>query len=255
MKMLMRVFLLTGLSIVYQAGPVHSAGIALVTGINGEATVKRDPTPQNPRLKFKDDLFWRDTLSTGTDSRLRILLLQKSVVTMRELSQLQLREELASPAQPKNKSVVNLISGATRVVVEKDALKNTDYEVHTNMAVAAIRGSDVFAQTIAQTGGGSDVEICTGPGSTATATHNDPAVGQREMPPLTCGIFFPNGWEWRQIPPLEYLRRVDFPFGPQHRGSPDYVPRHNPGVELPPLNVDLLRHPNRIPRIGPPIPG
>ena len=124
----MPVFLLSGLWIFSPVLPARAAGIGLVAGIRGEATVLRGPAPQPQRLKFKDDLFWQDTLSTGVDSRLRLLILQKSVITMKELSQLQLREELATPTQPKKKSVVDLVSGAVRVVVEKDALKDSDYE-------------------------------------------------------------------------------------------------------------------------------
>ena len=121
------------------------AGIGVVTGVRGEATVRRDPAPQPRALKFKDELFWLDTLKTGADSRLRLFILEKSVITMKEHSQLQLREEAAGPTQPKKKSIINLLSGAARAVVEKDALKDADYEIRTGRAVAVIRGSDVIA--------------------------------------------------------------------------------------------------------------
>ena len=201
----MPVFLLSGLWLFGPVLPARAAGIGLVTGIRGEATVRRDPAPQPQRLKFKDDLFWQDTLSTGADSRLRLLILQKSVITMKELSQLQLREELATPTQPKKKSVVNLVSGAVRVVVEKDALKDSDYEVHTNVAVAAIRGSDLFGQKK----GDDEVEFCTGPESSVTALHRDPALGGKDLTRLQCAWFFPQGIELRNITLEQYRTLTD----------------------------------------------
>ena len=138
--------LVLGLWIFYDVIPTRADGIGLVAGIRGDATVRHDRAAQTQRLKFKDGLFWQDTLSTGADAQLRLLILQKSVITMKELTQLQLREELVSPNQPKKKSVVDLVSGAVRVAVDKDSLKDSDYEVRTNMAVAAIRGSDLFGQ-------------------------------------------------------------------------------------------------------------
>ena len=169
MKKTVLVLFLAGLGALCQSLPRAKAGIGVVTGIRGEATVRRDPAPQpqagkawwqwllmyeatvrrdpapQPQaLKFKDELFWLDTLSTGADSRLRLFILEQSVITMKEHSQLQLREEAPTATQPKRKNVINLLSGAARAVVEKDALKDTDYEIRTARAIAGIRGSDVI---------------------------------------------------------------------------------------------------------------
>ena len=124
--------------------PGRAAEVGLVTGIQGEATVQRDLAPEPHKLHFKDNLFWQDVLNTGTKSSLRLFVLQKSVINMMEHSQLALREVAPTPAQPKKKSIVNLISGSARVVVEKEALKDNDYEIRTSRTVAAIRGSDVI---------------------------------------------------------------------------------------------------------------
>jgi hypothetical protein len=195
MKKFLTILPLSALSILLSGVPSEADGIGLVAGLRGEATVRRDRAAQAQRLKFKDDLFWQDTLSTGADTSLRLLILQKSVITMKELSQLQLREELVSPTQPRKKSVVNLISGAVRVVVEKDALKESDYEVHTNMAVAAIRGSDLFGQKT----GDDQVEFCSGPESSIATTHRDPTVGTRQLGNLQCASFLPGGVSTRTI--------------------------------------------------------
>lgn len=208
--------MLYGLWILSATVPARAAGIGLVTGVQGEATVRRDRVAQAHRLKFKDDLFWLDTLSTGTAGRLRLLILHKSVITMKELSRLQLREEPAGPAQPKKKSVVELVSGAVRLVVDKDALKESDYEVQTNLAVAAIRGSDLFGRKASD----DRVEFCTGPDSSVTTVHRDPTVGRREMTRLQCASVFPDRIQIADITLDTYrdLTRETGPSGPQNDG-------------------------------------
>ena len=47
-------------------------GVGIVSGIRGDATVRHERAPQTQRLKFKDDVFWQDTLSTGSDAQLRM---------------------------------------------------------------------------------------------------------------------------------------------------------------------------------------
>jgi FecR protein len=181
MKRLIKVSLAIGVWTFSGVVAAHAAGIGLVAGIRGEATVRHERDTKAQQLKFKDDLFWQDTLSTGTDANLRLLIQQKNVITMKELTQLQLREDLVGPNQAKKKSVVDLVAGTVRVVVDKEALKDSDYEVRTNMAVAAIRGSDVVGQT-----GKDRVKFCVGPESSATAVHRDPKVGRKELRNLQC---------------------------------------------------------------------
>ena len=216
MKKWLSGLLVFGLWILSVAPAARAAGIGLVTGVQGEATVRRDRVAEAQRLKFKDDLFWLDTLSTGAAGRLRLLILQKSVITMKELSRLQLREEPAGPAQAKKKSVVELVSGAVRVVVDKDALKESDYEVQTNLAVAAIHGSDLFGRKTSE----DRVEFCTGPDSTVTAIHRDPSVGRREMTRLQCASIFPDRIQITDITLDTYrdLTRETGPSGPQNDG-------------------------------------
>jgi hypothetical protein len=171
-----------------------TAGIGVVTGVRGDATVRHEAKPQAQTVKFRDELFWLDTLNTGPQSGLRLLVLEKSVITLREHSQLQLREEAATPSQPKKKNVINLVAGAARAVVEKDALKDTDYEIRTSRAIAGIRGSDVVGvvgtalndqlQTLGlpRVPNNNCVAFITGPGSTSGVTA--PQLGNTDMGPL-----------------------------------------------------------------------
>lgn len=171
--------------------PLQAEGVGIVTAVRGTATVSREPTPQPKSLSFKDDLFWQDTLNTGTDSRLRMLILKKSVITMKEQSRLQLREEAPTPTQPRGKSVVNLLAGSVRAVVEKDALKEKDYEIRTNIAVAAIRGSDIVGERTSAI----ESSFYTGPGATASVIHANPAIGTRDLAELSRARVLPTAIE------------------------------------------------------------
>ena len=225
-KKIAPVLLLSGILILFVLAPAQGAGIGVVAGLRGDATVGREQVAQAQRLKFKDDLFWQDTLNTGADAQLRLLILQKSVITMKELTQLQLREELVSPNQPKKKSVVDLVSGAVRVAVDKDMLKESDYEVRTNLAVAAIRGSDLFGQKT----GEERVKFCTGPESSVTTTHRNARVGRRELSKLQCADILPDGIEVEDIT-LDYYRTLTS-IGPA--GNPNKPPSANPKINAPP---------------------
>ncbi|MBI2361402.1 MAG: FecR domain-containing protein [Deltaproteobacteria bacterium] len=195
---------------VFQIAAAGAAGIGIVTGVSGEATVRRDPTPQSQKVKFKDDLFWLDTLNTGAGSRLRALIQQKSVITMKEHSQLQLREEAGTAAQPKKKSIVNLLAGSIRTVVDRDMLKETDFEVRTNLAVAAIRGSDLIGDKQSD----DEVNFYTGRRASATLFHSDPAVGGRDLGELQRARVFRDRIEISDISESEY-RRLSRALGPR----------------------------------------
>jgi FecR protein len=188
-------------SILILIGAAHAQtqGVGIVSGIRGDATVRHERAAQTQALKFKDNVFWQDTLSTGADAQLRLLIMQKSVVTMKELTQLQLREDVIGGDQTKKKSVVDLTSGAVRVVVDKDVLKNGPYEVRTNMAVAAIRGSDLYG-----TSDKDKTEFCAGPGSSVTAIHQNPAVGEKELNNLQCASILPDRIDVRTISLNDY---------------------------------------------------
>src|SRR5690348_17225626 len=108
--------LITVIAVFSSVGTLANAAVGVVTTVRGEATVQHEAKPQTQSVRFKDELFWLDTFNTGPQSGLRLLVLDKSVITLKELSQLQLREENVTPGQPRKKNVVNLVSGAARTV-------------------------------------------------------------------------------------------------------------------------------------------
>ena len=71
---------LAGLAAVTQSAISADAGIGVVTGVRGEATVRHEAGPQPQAIKFRDEVFWLDTLNTGAQSGVRLLVLEKSEI-------------------------------------------------------------------------------------------------------------------------------------------------------------------------------
>src|SRR3989338_6185513 len=72
------------------AAQLDKAGV--VTTLQGTATAVRATTKESLPLRFKDDVFVRDRITTGDNSVARILLGGKAVVTVRERSALTITE-------------------------------------------------------------------------------------------------------------------------------------------------------------------
>jgi hypothetical protein len=112
----------------------------VVTALQGRAAVTHE-NKQQEALKFRSDLFWRDVVDTEKESLARILLQGKSSITVRELSRLELREEVGPAGQ--RRWVTDLTTGKIRAAVSRALMgPNEEVELRTPNAVAAVRGSE-----------------------------------------------------------------------------------------------------------------
>ena len=68
-------------------------GAGVVTAVSGPVTVSREEALPL-LLKFHDALYWRDVVEARKDGIARVLLAGKTTVMVRELSRLELREEV-----------------------------------------------------------------------------------------------------------------------------------------------------------------
>jgi hypothetical protein len=120
----------------------ESKGVGVVTALQGRATVTHDNKLQES-LKFRSDLFWRDTVDTEKESLTRILLQGKSSITVRELSRLELREDIGPAGQ--RRWITELTSGKIRASVSRTLMgPNEEVELRTPNAVAGVRGSEAI---------------------------------------------------------------------------------------------------------------
>ena len=108
--------------------------VGVATTVVGPVTVTRAALPAAP-LKFKDDIFLRDRVTTGDDAITRILLGGKVIVTARERSTLVITEVPGL-------STIDLASGRIAVAVDKTRMKSGErVEVRTPNAIAGVRGT------------------------------------------------------------------------------------------------------------------
>jgi len=122
------------------AAPAQTSRAGVVTTLHGTATVARTSTPEPRPLKFRDDVFVQDRITTGEESIARILLGGKAVVTIRERSNLTITETATS-------STIEMTSGKIALSVDKSRVKSGEsVEIKTPNAVAAIRGTIIVAE-------------------------------------------------------------------------------------------------------------
>jgi hypothetical protein len=125
------------LAVTAPAGAQEKVGV--VTTVIGPVTVARASLPPE-QLKFKDDVFIHDRVTTGEEAITRILLGGKIVVTARERSTLTITE---TPGL----STVHLTSGRIAVAVEKSLMKHGErVDIRTPNAVAGVRGTVLIVE-------------------------------------------------------------------------------------------------------------
>jgi hypothetical protein len=123
-----------------QALSQETTKAGVVTTLQGTASVARTTAKESRPLKFKDDIFVQDRITTGDDSIVRILLGGKAVVTVRERSVLTISETPTT-------ATVEVASGKVAVAVAKERMRAGDsVEVKTPNAVAGIRGTVLIAE-------------------------------------------------------------------------------------------------------------
>lgn len=164
-------------------GQTIRAGV--VTTSEGNVTVARTGQPAAIPLRFKQDVFIQDKITTGDRAFARLLLGGSAVVTVRERSTLTITEI-------PGKSTIALDSGKIALAVAREKMKAGDsIEIRTPNAIAGVRGTVVVAEVIrasAQLGGGDGVvtnfSVLKG---SVEAFSFDAGTGRPVSPPQTIG--------------------------------------------------------------------
>ncbi len=135
--------LLLALFLVYPSIASAQKPVGIVTALKGSAQLTRTGTQS--ALSFKDNLILRDIIDTQESSLVRVLFGGKSTVTVRELTRLEVREELLPGGAVR--SVHNLSSGSILVNVARRLMgKGDEVVIRTPNAVGAVRGTIINAQ-------------------------------------------------------------------------------------------------------------
>lgn len=127
-----------------EAAPAAADGPAPsghVTAANGPVRVLHAGKVEFETLGVKDPVFVGDRVKTLGGGRVRILLIDDSLVTLGENSELKIQKVEVSGA--KRKTLLSVITGKVRAVVSK-FFKDVDssFQVEGSTAVAGVRGTD-----------------------------------------------------------------------------------------------------------------
>ena len=151
--------------------------VGTIVALRGKATIERDG--ESFEAEVKDNLFMNDTVSTKEASRVKMLFIDDSVLTIGENSQVVIKEVIYSKHKM-GRSVFSLVEGKMRSIVGK-----TQFEVHTPTAVAAARGTVILFETgVTEDGRNFTIMICTE--GEVLACPLNPRMG--ECVPLTVGM-------------------------------------------------------------------
>ncbi len=148
----------------------------VVAALQGTATVVHTAAAAAAPLKFKDDVFVRDRITTGEKSIVRVLLGGKATVTAREYTVLTITEVPGT-------ATLSVASGRIAVAVSKDRMKPGDVvQITTPNVVAGIRGTVVVAEVA---GDRSAITVLRG---LIDVTRIDPATGHAVGQPVLVGL-------------------------------------------------------------------
>ena len=112
--------------------------IGKVLALKGKAVVERDK--KKITAKKSQSLLLKDTVSTMKASRTKMRFIDDSILTLGENSKVAIKEYIYSKEKG-GKSIFNLLDGKMRSVVGK-----TKFEIHTQTAVAAARGTIILSE-------------------------------------------------------------------------------------------------------------
>lgn len=119
--------------------------IGHVTGIEGQATVLRQGKFAPEPLAVQKPVFQEDIIQTDAGAKIRITLIDDTVISLGEKSRLELKEFLYNARQPTRTGRLTITSGVFRALIKK-LIPQSTFEVITPTTVAAIRGTDLMGE-------------------------------------------------------------------------------------------------------------
>ncbi|HEV8642598.1 MAG TPA: hypothetical protein VGV13_16020 [Methylomirabilota bacterium] len=136
---------LVSIALAAAAASAEMTPVGLVTRLDGRATLTRAVLPEGAPLKFRDEVYIADRITTGEHSLARILFGGKALVTVRERSVLTITE---APGV----STLHVGVGKIIVAVVKERVKPGEtIDIRTPNAIATIRGTVVIAEVSPET--------------------------------------------------------------------------------------------------------
>jgi hypothetical protein len=121
--------------------------IGKVVGAEGQVTILPSGGGQARQATTGTVLYEGDTLKAAKGSRAKLLMVDDSIITIAESTELKLSEYRLDDRQKTRNSTLSLITGKVRLLVSKLVAHRSQYQVQTPTAVMGVRGTSVIVWT------------------------------------------------------------------------------------------------------------
>jgi hypothetical protein len=118
--------------------------VGRVVALTGQVMVQHPGSTPEP-LTMQSPLYRYDLIHTQAAAKVRIALVDGTILSLGEQSTLRISDFVYTPGQESRKALLTVIGGVFRLVVTT-VLPRSSFEVHTTNTVAAIRGTDWLGQ-------------------------------------------------------------------------------------------------------------
>jgi hypothetical protein len=119
-----------------------------VIKVQGDVRVRVADTGRSLSLEDDSIVYVGDTVFTGREGKVKLLMKDESIITLGRSSTMLVRSYQVEPGSGKRKSVLALISGKLRALVNKTfGSGDSIFEVQTPIAIAGVRGTHLLVVT------------------------------------------------------------------------------------------------------------
>ena len=115
--------------------------IGKVVSLDGSAQAKLDENGEWRALSVKSDIYEKDTIKTGENSKVDIFFVDETNVSIGPETIIKIEKLVCSPAQNHREGKLNVAMGKARFNVGKLFSKDSSFEVRTPTAVAGVKGT------------------------------------------------------------------------------------------------------------------
>ncbi len=135
------------LACVVPVGARAAEAIGKVVGVEGQVMILPSGGGQARQATAGTVLYEGDTIRAAKNSRAKLLMVDDSIITIAESTELRLSEYRLDDRQKTRNSTLSLITGKVRLLVSKLVAHRSRYQVQTPTAVMGVRGTSVIVWT------------------------------------------------------------------------------------------------------------
>jgi len=155
--------------------------VGKVISLDGTVEAKLDENGSWRTLNKKSDIYEKDTIKTGENSKVVLFFVDETTVSVGAETTIKIEKLLCSPAQNHREGKLSVIMGKVRFNVGKLFSKDSSFEVRTPTAVAGVKGTSFIVYVTSE-----QLTQLMGLSGVVTVTSISPEIGGEML--LTSGF-------------------------------------------------------------------